>query len=317
MPHQPITPLVTIGITAYREGPLLEEAWNSVLAQTEQNWKAVIILDGGADEETTRVFRSIQDSRLKKIESPKNMGPYPCRNLAIYTAGTEIYCFLDADDYLSPNTVKTIAATYMKEKFDYFCVGVELFWENGEKRYIPPCKTNAEDLILHNRFPGMIAFRKKVWEEIGGYSSSLKRGRADFDFILSLVENNYSQAMTAETLYFYRQRQTQSVSRSYRERIGRINQIIVQNHPQIFSRTDLRRVFLNQGYLSSSFQCFQKGKISRARYFAVEGTKVGRFFDYFPLQFAHIIPSSMISSFIKIRDFVMPVLRKIKSFVHL
>ena len=43
---------ITIGITAYKEGVLLEEAWKSVVDQTNSQWQAVMVLDGGADKKT-------------------------------------------------------------------------------------------------------------------------------------------------------------------------------------------------------------------------------------------------------------------------
>jgi len=37
-------PLITIGITCCREGDLLRECWDSVLAQTDDRWVAVVDL---------------------------------------------------------------------------------------------------------------------------------------------------------------------------------------------------------------------------------------------------------------------------------
>jgi len=37
--------LITIGITCYREGDLLRECWESVLAQTDDRWVAVLELN--------------------------------------------------------------------------------------------------------------------------------------------------------------------------------------------------------------------------------------------------------------------------------
>ena len=49
---------ITIGITAYNEGEYLLEAWNSVLKQTDHSWKAIMVLDGGADVRTQRIFNN-------------------------------------------------------------------------------------------------------------------------------------------------------------------------------------------------------------------------------------------------------------------
>jgi hypothetical protein len=37
-------PLITIGITCYKEGDWLRECWESVLAQTDDRWEAVLVI---------------------------------------------------------------------------------------------------------------------------------------------------------------------------------------------------------------------------------------------------------------------------------
>ena len=59
--------LITIGITAYNEGPYLQEAWNSIVNQTDGRWDVVMILDGGADHKTKKIFDGIFHPSLKKI----------------------------------------------------------------------------------------------------------------------------------------------------------------------------------------------------------------------------------------------------------
>ena len=50
---------ITIGITAYNEGQYLQEAWDSIINQTTNNWEAIMILDGGSDIKTEKVFDDI------------------------------------------------------------------------------------------------------------------------------------------------------------------------------------------------------------------------------------------------------------------
>ena len=75
--------LITIGITAFNEKDFLLDAWNSVVNQTDNRWEAIMILDGGAEGKTQRIFDSISHSSLKKIKLEKNNGPYFTRTLAI------------------------------------------------------------------------------------------------------------------------------------------------------------------------------------------------------------------------------------------
>ena len=60
-------PIITIGITVFNEGELLSEAWNSVLNQITDNWETVMVLDGGGDKKTRKVFDSIQHPNVQKL----------------------------------------------------------------------------------------------------------------------------------------------------------------------------------------------------------------------------------------------------------
>ena len=48
--------LITIGICCFREGEWLRECWESVLAQDDDRWEAVLVMDGGADEKTSNIL---------------------------------------------------------------------------------------------------------------------------------------------------------------------------------------------------------------------------------------------------------------------
>jgi len=47
---------ITIGITAFNEDDYLTEGWNSVSDQTEISWKAIMILDGKAENKQNKIL---------------------------------------------------------------------------------------------------------------------------------------------------------------------------------------------------------------------------------------------------------------------
>ena len=100
--------LFTIGITAFREGNLLKEAFDSVNHQTFQNFKITMVLDGESDNKTKKIFDSITHPSITKIKLDENKGPYYCRTLAINKSNTVWYCHLDADDILPPRTLEIL-----------------------------------------------------------------------------------------------------------------------------------------------------------------------------------------------------------------
>jgi glycosyltransferase involved in cell wall biosynthesis len=305
--------LITVGITAYREGKLLREAWQSVLNQTLQDWKAILVLDGGADELTQKIFDEINDVRAKKIKMSRRMGPYPCRNTAIENCETELYFFLDGDDLLAKNDLEEARKIFLKNEYDYLCVRVDLFNSKGHIKTILPFQTTPERLVKYFEYPGLlVAFKKKVWEEIGGYTDALKHGRADFDFLLTLVEGDYQAAFVSEIIYYYRQKDYCSVSKSYTARLGRIHEKIVARHSHTFANKDLRQNFLHHGYRLSAWTCFIKGNIKRAYYFAKKGNGVGKAWYYFPLNMFEVFPTSLVIFLAELRVKIGDLFRSLK-----
>ena len=107
--------LITIGITAYNEGLYLQEAWDSVVNQIDDRWKAVLVIDGGADKKTREILDNIVDKSLTKVVLDKNYGPYYSRTVAINNTKTDWYCHLDGDDRLPKDFTSLILET-LKDK---------------------------------------------------------------------------------------------------------------------------------------------------------------------------------------------------------
>jgi glycosyltransferase involved in cell wall biosynthesis len=69
-------PLVSARIGVYRPGPeLFERALASLLAQTYQDWEAILVCDG-SDPETAARVAELGDERVRCVQRPRN-GPYP------------------------------------------------------------------------------------------------------------------------------------------------------------------------------------------------------------------------------------------------
>jgi len=60
--------LITVGITCFSEGDWVLECWHSVLAQTDNRWVAVLVMDGGASARTREVFEQLNHPKLRKFK---------------------------------------------------------------------------------------------------------------------------------------------------------------------------------------------------------------------------------------------------------
>jgi len=195
---------ITIGITAYNEGPYLQKAWDSVIRQTDDRWEAVMFLDGGSDKITHKVFDSVSHPALRKIKFKENKGPYPCRTQAMAMAKTDWYFHLDGDDILPPNAIKDVLVTINNNpKAEFINGDCEIFPTNPRKINKP--LFDEEMLCYSPLFNAVSAISIKLFNRIGGYNKELFIN-ADWDFWLSVHEINIIGAYTNSKIYKRRMR---------------------------------------------------------------------------------------------------------------
>lgn len=98
--------LVSIIVPCYNYGHLLPYTLDSILSQSYQNWEAVIIDDGSADN-TREVTLSYQqrDPRFRYVHQT-NSGLSSARNTGIKNALGDFIIFLDADDLISEEKIR-------------------------------------------------------------------------------------------------------------------------------------------------------------------------------------------------------------------
>ena len=139
--------LISIGITCFREGEWLKECWQSVLAQTDSRWEAIMILDGGADEATRKIFEGISHPNLRKFDLQKNSGPYLCRTLAILNSKTEWYAHLDGDDLLPTEAVALIIEAIKGSPHAEFVFGNALYFDGDTEKLRYFDEFNVDNLV--------------------------------------------------------------------------------------------------------------------------------------------------------------------------
>jgi glycosyltransferase involved in cell wall biosynthesis len=98
-----VPPLISIIVPCYNQGCFLDEALNSVIAQSYVNWECIIVNDGSTDK-TAEIAQSyiIKDKRFKYTQQ-LNAGLSNARNTGIRKASGDYIQLLDADDLIEPN----------------------------------------------------------------------------------------------------------------------------------------------------------------------------------------------------------------------
>lgn len=121
--EKPISPKLSIIVTTFNDGPIIEHTIQSILRQTEPSFQLIIVDDGSTDATPEHVSK-FDDPRILFIQQ-FNDGLSGARNKGLEQVTGEYVCFLDADDIRPAWAFKAISRVLDKGKPDVvFCRGV-------------------------------------------------------------------------------------------------------------------------------------------------------------------------------------------------
>ena len=97
-------PLVSIIMPVFNGEKYISQAINSVLLQSYPHWELLIINDG-SDDNSEQVVVSFQDKRIRYF-AQENKGVSSARNTGLSSMKGDFFCFLDADDEFTPQSLE-------------------------------------------------------------------------------------------------------------------------------------------------------------------------------------------------------------------
>jgi|GEM_PF-1292607 len=100
-------PLVSIIIPVYNTSSYLKCCLNSVLEQSYKNFEIICVDDGSTDNSFSILSHYSKKNNRIKVLKQKNKGQSAARNNALNIANGEFVMFLDSDDYLHWDTIKS------------------------------------------------------------------------------------------------------------------------------------------------------------------------------------------------------------------
>jgi Glycosyl transferase family 2 len=98
------TPRIGFVIPAHNASSTIARTLDSLVAQTDARWNAIVIDDGSTDD-TADVVRGFNSPQIRAC-TQANAGPSSARNHGFRISDSVLVCFLDADDTLSPEFVE-------------------------------------------------------------------------------------------------------------------------------------------------------------------------------------------------------------------
>jgi glycosyltransferase involved in cell wall biosynthesis len=179
-------PMVSIIIPCFNAEEYISSAIDSALAQTYENCEVIVIDDGSVDKSLDEIKRF--GGRIKFKTGP-NMGASEARNLGIHEALGEWIQFLDADDRLLPDCVRS-KLNYSNSTAEIVCMKAEIMPGHPESLLTGSWRRNeytkAGMFFYGTPQTASPLYRKQDITHIGGFSKKYPITQ-EFDFHLRMV----------------------------------------------------------------------------------------------------------------------------------
>lgn len=197
---------ISVIIPVYnKEVNQLERAIDSVLDQTRQARRVVVVDDGSRDGEP---YRALCQERGVDYIRQENRGVAHARNAGIAAVDTEYVCCLDADDAIAPRFLEICASALDKNRSKYIAYSkLKYTLPNGNTGVSTwPGEYNFDKFLKRqNQVPTCSVFRRIVWERLGGFRQRYAptgAGAEDAEFYFRAGSRGYSGILASEDPMF-------------------------------------------------------------------------------------------------------------------
>jgi glycosyltransferase involved in cell wall biosynthesis len=204
-PEQPPmtnAPTVSVVIPCYNHGIYLQDALNSVLAQSYTDVEIIVVDDGSTDTDSLAALMALEP-QITQVIRTGNHGVIHARNTGIAAARGRYILPLDADDKIGERYLElAVAQLEANATLGIVYCNAELFGEQTGPWELPPYR--FPDILIGNVIFNAGLFKRADWEAVGGYNPNMRDGWEDYDFWIALIERGCQVHQLAETLFYYR-----------------------------------------------------------------------------------------------------------------
>ncbi len=226
-------PTVSVVIPCFNQGQFIDEAVDSVLAQSFNDFEIIVVNDGSTDELTNRLLQNYCKEKTQVIVTA-NMGLAAARNNGITVASGKYILPLDADDRID-STYLEKAVAILNDDLEtgiVYC-NARLFGAVETEWLLP--EYSLEGMLLDNVIFCSALFRRDDWLAVGGYDPGMVYGWEDYDFWLGLIERGRKVVRLEDVLFSYRVASDSMVrSKEKWQKVAMFGRIY-QRHHRLFS----------------------------------------------------------------------------------
>ncbi len=178
-------PKVTVYIAAYNSATHIEEAINSTLTQTLQDYELIIVNDGSTDP-TSSILAKYKYNPKVRIYNQTHKGKGAALNLALLYARGEYVCPLEQNDILMPNALETLSKPLDESEKVGFVYAGYYDVKNGEKVSICPEAYQPGSLLI-NRVTLPMMWKRGYFYLTEGFNEDIS-SYLEYDIALKLEE---------------------------------------------------------------------------------------------------------------------------------
>ncbi len=172
-----MSPLISIVIPSYNQGKYIEQTIVSILDQSYKNVE-IIIIDGGSKDETVDIIKKY-DHQISFWVSEPDRGQAHALNKGLEKCNGEIFNWINSDDYLEPEALKTIVNCFeSNKKTQVVCGFTRCFFDQDNTtshEYRMGIKKSVAETIakVEMNQPGSF-YKTSIVNEFGGLNESLR-----------------------------------------------------------------------------------------------------------------------------------------------
>jgi glycosyltransferase involved in cell wall biosynthesis len=187
--------MVSVIITTFNYAQYIERCIRSVMDQSLENeaYEIIVVNDCSTDNTVEVLENYVNDVRIFNLE--KNVGLAGARNFGIKKARGQFIVFLDADDYMHRDLVRT-QKLFLEENNSLDAVSVDYYIVDERGKHLEHVSTENQPIACG------IMFRKDFLYNIGLYDESF-RAREEEDLRIRWKEK-YNIYNIILPLYRYR-----------------------------------------------------------------------------------------------------------------
>jgi glycosyltransferase involved in cell wall biosynthesis len=163
--------LISVVTGVYNKEETVSACINSILSQDYQDFELIVVDDGSTDGSSMKISPFLGDARIRLIET-KHVGYSHASNTGASAAKGEVLYFVDADCVAGASNLSKLSDLFSDPEIG--CVGGEIRALNGA--FLIPRVIEAWENPPARPPDANVAYRKDLFERVGGYDKSMKFG---------------------------------------------------------------------------------------------------------------------------------------------